>query len=127
MSMVEMHVQRTPAPAPPHEPAGCSWSAMKDLAALVGPDDARTIHARLAAVARGAPPLSPPADADAEPEAFSAPNEVYILALSAALQRAADAQPGLVECRVRQVLRRLGLCLETCTPFFLAPAPPSAS
>lgn len=54
-------------------------------------------------------------EADAEAEA----NEVYILALATALQRAPDAEPCRVEVRVRQALKQLGMCLETCRAYFL--------
>ena len=62
---------------------------------------------------------------EGEPDAelHQAPNELYILALSAALQRASDAQPSYVEYRLRQVLRRLGMCLEACQSYFIQPRP----
>ena len=56
-------------------------------------------------------------DDQEDPE--QAPNEVYILALATALQRAPDAEPCRVEVRVRQVLRQLGMCLESCRTYFI--------
>ena len=38
------------------------------------------------------------------------------------MQRAPDAEPCRVEARVRQVLRQLGMCLETCRTYFVQSA-----
>ena len=47
------------------------------------------------------------------------PNEVYILALATALQRAQHSEPSGVEWRVRKVLQQLGMCLESCQTYFI--------
>ena len=92
----------------------------QDLAQIVGTDDARTIYDKLATL-QNRPLLDKapmrPRDDEEDPE--QAPNEVYILALATALQRAPDSEPRRVEVRVRQVLRQLGMCLETCRTYFI--------
>lgn len=92
----------------------------QDLAQIVGTDDARTIYDKLAELqsqSLAEKTLIRPRDDQEELE--QAPNEVYILALATALQRAPDAEPCRVEVRVRQVLRQLGMCLESCRTYFI--------
>ena len=47
------------------------------------------------------------------------PNEVYILALATALQRAQHSEPSGVEWRVRKGLQQLGMCLASCPTYFI--------
>lgn len=50
-------------------------------------------------------------------------NEIYILALSAALQRHHDRDPAYVEKILRHALRQSGFCVESCKAYFLPFAP----
>jgi hypothetical protein len=92
----------------------------QELEQVVGHDDAPKIHEKLSKLLKY--PLEKaqiPLLDEYGDEIVVGTNEIYILALSTALQRAQHSEPSGVEARVRQVLQQLGLCLEACQTYFI--------